>query len=72
MPAIIEFLGYNPLESSTSFPQRLIAMRRARGLTQKELAIELGVDPSTIRNWERSEHEPSQRKMSLLASQFII
>jgi DNA-binding XRE family transcriptional regulator len=63
IPAIIRFLGYVPLKSSTTFPQRLIATRRARGLTQKQLASELGVDPSTIQDSESGLREPSRKKL---------
>jgi transcriptional regulator with XRE-family HTH domain len=31
------------------------------GLTQKELAKRLGVDPGTLAGWERSEPEPAGR-----------
>jgi DNA-binding XRE family transcriptional regulator len=48
IPAILRFLGYDPFEPDGSFPQRLVTSRRACGLTQKELAVELGVNPSTI------------------------
>jgi transcriptional regulator with XRE-family HTH domain len=68
IPAIIQFLGYDPLEPSTSFPQRLIATRRARGLTQRQLASELGVDPSTIQGWERGLREPSWKKRELISA----
>jgi transcriptional regulator with XRE-family HTH domain len=68
IPAIIQLLGYDPLESSTSFPQRLSVRRRARGLTQKQMASELGVDPSTIQDWESGLREPSQKKLGLIAT----
>lgn len=67
IPAIIRFLGYDPLRKATSFPEHLIAARRARGMTQKQLARELGIDPSTIQDWETGGHKPSHRKQKLLA-----
>ena len=48
IPAIIRFLGYDPSAQATSFPEQLRAARRAGGLTQKELAREFGVDPTTL------------------------
>jgi transcriptional regulator with XRE-family HTH domain len=68
IPAIIRFLGYHPQVPTTSFPERLIAARRARGLTQKELAAEMGIDASTVQHWERGEHKPSVKKMAMLSS----
>ncbi len=68
IPAIIRFLGYNPPEFVTTFPQRLTAWRRARGLTQKQLADELSVDPSTIQDWENGQHEPSRKNRELITA----
>ena len=51
-PAIIEFLGYDPCEEPTTTGGRLRALRRRRGWTQKELARELGVDPTALQSWE--------------------
>jgi transcriptional regulator with XRE-family HTH domain len=52
MPAIIE-LGYNPLRPATNWAERLIRHRMTHGLTQKESARRIGVDPSTLARWER-------------------
>ena len=68
IPAIIRFLDYDPLAAGTSFPERLNAARRARGLTQQQLASEVGVDPSTIQGWERGQHEPSRRRWEMIAT----
>jgi transcriptional regulator with XRE-family HTH domain len=67
VPRIIEFLGYVPDDTKLeSLGQRIVAFRRLRGLTQKELAQRLGVDPSTIASWERGDHQPSRRLANLL------
>lgn len=68
IPAIIRFLGYDPSPEATTFPGRLIYSRRVRGLTQKQLATELGVNPTTVRNWENSQHEPSRKRHELIAA----
>jgi transcriptional regulator with XRE-family HTH domain len=47
MPAIIKFLGYDPLPPASSLPEHLAAARRELGLTQRRMAERLGVDPST-------------------------
>lgn len=65
IPAIIRFLGYDPSAPASSFPERLRAARRARGLTQRQFANELRVDPTTICDWENGVHEPSRKKREL-------
>ena len=59
MPAIIQFLGYNPLPAASGLGERLVRHRRTLGLSQKEAARELDVDPSTLARWERGEREPT-------------
>ena len=60
-PAIIRFPGYNPLPpAGTTFPKRLKAARKARGLSWKRLAKELGVWETTARDWENAKHHPTK------------
>jgi transcriptional regulator with XRE-family HTH domain len=61
MPAIIRVLGYNPLPPAKSMGGRLVRQRTALGLTQKESAKRLNVDPSTLAKWERGERKPAGR-----------
>lgn len=70
MPAIIRFLGHDPSAAETPlpFPERLAAARRARGLTQKQLAVKLRVDPTTVRDWESGQHKPSRNKLDLITA----
>jgi site-specific DNA recombinase len=58
MPAIIRFLGYNPLPPKEDWAPRLVQCRTILGLTQKESAHRMGVDPSTLAKWERGERVP--------------
>jgi site-specific DNA recombinase len=58
MPAIIRFLGYNPVPPGDGWAERLVQCRTALGLSQKESAKQLGVDASTLARWERGEREP--------------
>jgi transcriptional regulator with XRE-family HTH domain len=59
MPAIIEFLSYNPLPPATTLAERLVRHRTSLGLTQKETSKRIGVDPCTLARWERGEREPT-------------
>jgi len=59
MPAIIRFLGYDPQPPPLTVAEKLVRARKARGLSQKETAHLLDVDPSTLARWERGEREPA-------------
>jgi DNA-binding transcriptional regulator YiaG len=55
IPRVVEFLGYDPLADSdgdASLGERIVWSRRARGIRQKDLARQLGVDPGTLAHWE--------------------
>lgn len=67
IPAIIRFLGYNPFPAADTFPERLATARRTQGMAQKQLATALGVDPTTVRDWENGRHRPTRKKMVLIA-----
>ncbi|MCX6968035.1 MAG: helix-turn-helix transcriptional regulator [Verrucomicrobia bacterium] len=58
MAGVVQFLGYNPLPTGSTIAEQLVAHRKAHGLTQKNFARELGVDPSTLAKWERGDREP--------------
>jgi transcriptional regulator with XRE-family HTH domain len=70
MPAIIHFLGYNPMPPSDRWSDRLINCRTALGISQKHAAERIDVDQSTLARWERGEREPlgrfARRAASLL------
>src|SRR5687768_14376449 len=59
MPVIIAFLGYNPLPEAATLGERLVRQRTTLGMSQKNAAIEMGVDPATLARWERGEREPT-------------
>jgi DNA-binding XRE family transcriptional regulator len=59
MPAIIRFLGYNPLPQPGTLANQLVHYRVSRGLTQWALAKRLGIDPCTLARWERGDRTPS-------------
>ena len=62
IPRIIAFLGYSPYDTeSGTFSKRIIACRRVMGLTQKELARRLDIDPSTLGRWETGRGQPSKK-----------
>ena len=66
VPAIIQFLGYNPLPPASSLPERLATVRKALGLSQRKMAGRLGVDPATLMGWEEGRHQPTERSIELI------
>lgn len=68
MPAIIQFLGYNPFPEAMSPPERLAGARKALGLSQRKMAAKLGVDPATIMGWEAGKHQPTGKSLELIGN----
>ena len=65
-PQVITFLGYDPVPNENTIADRLLAIRRRRGLSQRELAAELGVDPGTLSGWELGIRVPRGRFADLV------
>ena len=59
MPAIIRFLGYNPLPEADTLANKLTRYRVSLGITQEALAEKLGIDPCTLARWERGDRTPT-------------
>ncbi len=55
-PCIAVFMG-----------KRVRALREARGLSQRDVCIELSISPATIHRWETGEHGMSLESVCLLA-----
>lgn len=71
---IIRFLGFDPSsEADTTLGQRIIAYRARFGLTQKELAEQLDIDPTTLSRLERDQgkrvHRTTHEKITALVGQ---
>jgi len=63
IPAILEFLGYDPFPPAQTFADRLTTARKVLGLSQRKLALSVGVDPGTLQSWEAEEHKPTVGSM---------
>jgi len=61
IPRILRFLDQDPRDKGKSLAERLKAAREALGLTQRQLAQRLKVDPSTIWKWEKGRTKPPIR-----------
>lgn len=54
------------------FQNRLYDLRKKRGISQEELAGEIGVSRQTISKWETGESTPDMEKMITLSAYFGI
>lgn len=54
------------------FQNRLYDLRKKRGISQEELAGEVGVSRQTISKWETGESTPDMEKMITLSTYFGI
>ena len=68
IPAIIEFLDYDPLSPPDSPRQRLVFYRRMHGLSQRKLAKETGIDPKAIELAETGKRPLSKKLLKFLES----
>jgi transcriptional regulator with XRE-family HTH domain len=68
IPKIIRFLRYNPFPAGGTLPEKLTTARKVLGLSQKELAASLGVNPTTVRGWEAGRHKPIKRYSEMIGS----
>ena len=64
-PNIMKFLGYCPVQYPQSIGERIRLHRVHRGLSILDLANILGVDESTVGNWERNVRCPYRRSEAL-------
>ena len=66
----IAYLGCYDLLPGETIGQRVMRARLGLGMTQEEFSKMLGVDESTIVNWERGERKPVEKYIKKL-EQFI-
>jgi transcriptional regulator with XRE-family HTH domain len=55
LPAIIRFLSYNPLPEPCTLPERLLTKRLKQGWSRKVASRYLGIDVTTLRDWEHGK-----------------
>lgn len=56
------------MPSLSDVPALIKALRAARGLTQEQLAQELGVSFSTVNSWENGRHRPIPALLKLIVA----
>lgn len=70
LPAIIQFLGYDPFATPEAFPAKLVHLRRKLGMTQEDLAQVLAVNPCSIGRWEGGQGLPPPKTMAAIQTLF--
>ncbi|MFQ5675836.1 MAG: helix-turn-helix domain-containing protein [bacterium] len=63
IPKIIAFLGYAPCQPAKSLPEKLLSCRRLLGLSQKQMAKMIGIDPYTLGKFERGKGQAMERTL---------
>ena len=61
IPYIIIFLGYYPFKPPQDLSERLLVARRHIGLSQRQMANVLSVDPGTYARWETGRRLPGRK-----------
>jgi len=56
--------------STRNIAQRIQALRKARGLSQEELAEQIGVSRQAVSKWEAEQSQPELEKLILLSEYF--
>ena len=66
MPKLIDFLGYEPVLATATRTGggAIVQFRRSRGISQRELARLLGIDPTTLARWEKGQSWPAGMLLS--------
>lgn len=54
------------------FDERLMSLRKQKGLSQEELGYELGVSRQTVSKWESAQSYPDFQRLVLLADYFEV
>ena len=66
VPAIIQWLGYDPLPPPSTLGSWITIERTRRGFARRALAAALGWDESTIRDYEEGDRLPEGARLAQL------
>ena len=66
VPALIQWLGYDPLPSPNSFGEWIAVERTRRGLARRALAAALRWDEKTVRKYEEGRRLPDGSRLEQL------
>ncbi|MEW8551324.1 MAG: helix-turn-helix transcriptional regulator [Candidatus Thiodiazotropha endolucinida] len=69
-PAIMNFLGYCPYQRGDTLGRKMMLHRTHQGLTQRQLAQQIKVDPGSVSRWETEVRCPIKGGMLKLLGAF--
>lgn len=72
LPAVIAFLGYNPLPVGETLGERIQWARHSLGLKQAEVAERLGVTQTTVGAYENNRSTPVSEHIKKAIEQLIV
>ena len=67
---LVKYIQVSYIMKKINFAENLKALRKQKGLTQKQLADIVAVDQRTISAWEKGVCEPSFQVLSMLCDIF--
>jgi transcriptional regulator with XRE-family HTH domain len=70
-PKVVAFLGYDPSPEPETLSARIRRVREQEGLSQEELARKLGLNPSSVRAWERNEIRKPHRRLLRVFEEYL-
>lgn len=70
-PAILGFLGYDPRPEASTLGAGIKRKREGDGLTQRELARKLGLDPTTLQRWEEGAIRRPYPRLRRLFEEYV-
>jgi transcriptional regulator with XRE-family HTH domain len=70
IPAILQFLGYDPLSAPTTLAEHLLTIRRQNGWSITTVAKRIGLDPATWAGWEAGKAICHERHRKILRANF--
>jgi transcriptional regulator with XRE-family HTH domain len=68
VPAVVQWLGYDPLPRARSFGSWMAIERSRRGLARRALAKALGWDENTVRKYEEGGRPPDGSRLAQLCA----
>ena len=70
-PALIRFIGYDPRPEPATLALRIRDTRRKQGISQRELARRLELDPSTVAAWESGAVKKPYPRFTRLFEEYV-
>jgi transcriptional regulator with XRE-family HTH domain len=71
LPAVFRFLGFDPRPEPVTLGERIRRKREGEGLSQRELARKLRLDPTTVQTWEEGRVRKPYPRLIRLFEEYV-